>query len=92
MSKLQHVASRAPEIVAALEAQAEKLDQRLTSLDKKGQATFGKWNAHLDEADKAVSDAENAINQLSNAPLPDSPLEQPFPQPGSGNGAAIKTE
>ena len=88
MSKLQHVASRAPEIVAALEARAEKLDQRLTNLDQKGQATFNKWDDHIDQQDEAITAAENAINQLSNSPLPGSPAEQPFPQPGAGNGAA----
>ena len=87
MSKLQHVASRAPDVIAALEARAEKLDARLTRLDQKGHATFDKWDIHLDQADKAMAEAENAINQLSNAgpPLDDSPT--PFQPPGAGNGA-----
>ena len=92
MSKLQHVATRAPQIIAELEGRAEQLDKRLTKLSMHGHDTFDKWDSHLDEADKAVSEAENAINQLSNSPLPESSPEQPFPQPGAGNGAAPKTE
>ena len=47
MSKLENIASRAPQIIAGLEARADELDQRLTKLDKTGQQTFNKWNDHL---------------------------------------------
>jgi len=87
MSKLENIASRAPQIIAGLEARADELDQRLTKLDKTGQHTFNKWNDHLGNQEKAIAAAEDAINRLSNSPLPDSAPEQPFPQPGAGNGA-----
>ena len=87
MSKLENVASRAPQILADLEARAEQLDKRLSGLDEKGRSTFARWDSHLDKQDQAVAAAEDAINRLSNSPLPDSPPEPPFPQPGAGDGA-----
>ncbi len=102
MSKLQTIATRAPQIVADLEAQAEKLDSRLTALEQKGNGAFGKWNDHLTEQESAISVAEDAINRLSNGapPLDDSgPASReglpaatiagaPFREPGAGGGAA----
>jgi len=85
MSKLQEIATAAPAAVKALEARADKLAGRLSALAKRGDDVFSKWDAHLDEQDTAITAAENAINQLSNAPLPGS--EQPFRAPGAGNGA-----
>lgn len=87
MSKLENIASKAPQILAGLEARADKLDQRLTRLDERGHGTFDKWESHLDKQDQAVTAAENAINQLSNSPLEDSPSEPPFRPPGAGDGA-----
>lgn len=80
MSKLQNFASRAPKVVADLEARAEKLDPLLTKLESKGHDTFDKWQSHIDQSAKAIADAADAINTLSNGgpPLDDS-LPRPFP-------------
>ena len=93
MSKLQNIATRAPQIVADLEAQAEVLDSRLTALEAKGRGAFGKWNSHLAEQESAIAVAEDAINKLSNGgpPLEDSAPASPghpFREPGAGGGAA----
>jgi hypothetical protein len=91
MSKLENIAARAPKIVADLEAQADKLDARLTALESKGNGAFGKWNDHLAAQESAIAVAEDAINKLSNGgpPLEDSqPASPPFRQPGAGGGAA----
>ena len=93
MSKLQNIADRAPRIVAALEARAEKLDSRLTALEKNGNGAFDKWDGHLAEQESAIAVAEDAINKLSNGgpPLDDSgpasreglpPVESPTALPG----------
>lgn len=94
MSKLENIAARAPRIVADLEAQADKLDARLTALETKGNGAFGKWNEHLAAQESAISVAEAAINQLSNGgpPLEGSPpvspgaptAGAPFREPGAG--------
>lgn len=75
MGKLQQIAARAPQVVRALEDRADKLGQRLDALEAKGNSTFDRWASHLSEQESAVSEAENAINQLSNGapgPLPPS--------------------
>ena len=98
MSKLQNIADRAPKIVAALEARADKLDSRLTALETKGNGAFDKWDGHLAEQESAVALAEDAVNRLTNGgpPLEDSgPASReglitgaPFREPGAGGGAA----
>lgn len=71
MGKLAQIAQRAPQVVKELEARADKLGPRLDALEKRGNATFDKWEGHLGEQEAAISEAENAINQLSNgAPGP----------------------
>jgi hypothetical protein len=72
MSKLEHLAERAPQIIADLEQRADGIDQRLTKLEKSGDETLGKWEGHLTLQEKAISTAQAAINQLSNVPLADS--------------------
>lgn len=74
MGKLQNLAARAPAVIAQLEKRADVLDARLTKLEGRGNETFDKWENHLTAQDRAVTEAENAINQLSNSgPLDDSP-------------------
>ena len=95
MSKLQNIADRAPKIVAALEARADKLDSRLTALETRGNGAFDKWDGHLAEQESAVALAEDAVNRLTNGgpPLEDSaPVSPaitgaPFREPGAGGGA-----
>lgn len=87
MSKLQTIATRAPQIVADLEAQAEKLDSRLTALESKGNGAFGKWNDHLTAQESAIAVAEDAINRLSNGAPPLDDSSPPFRPPGAGGGA-----
>lgn len=76
MGKLQQIAQRAPAVVRGLEDRADKLGQRLDALESKGNSTFDRWATHLSEQESAISEAENAINQLSNGapagPLPGS--------------------
>lgn len=70
MTKLAAFAAKAPQVVKDLEAQADKLAPQLDTLAAKGKDVFARWQAHVNEQTKELADAENAINQLSNAAPP----------------------
>lgn len=84
MSKLQNFAARAPKILADLEKRADALDPQLTKLETTGHETFDRWKNHIDETGKAIAQAQDAINALSNG---GPPLDDSFREPGAGAGA-----
>lgn len=89
--KMATLAARSQAVPKALEARADALLSRLDSLEAKGVPVFDGLDGVLSDAEKGVAEAEGAMRQLSNAPLPPSggspvPLT-PLPAP---NATAFK--
>lgn len=80
MGKLDEFADNVPDTLKQLEDKFGGLQERANELLKRGDEVASKWGAHMDGRDKALTAAENAINRISNLPLPASP-QQPKDSP-----------
>jgi len=68
-SKLQFIAERIAKTKAKLDAEADKLSDRLDAIDKEAPAIFERSNDFLDEQKKDVAVIEATLRQLSNLPF-----------------------
>jgi hypothetical protein len=73
MTKLDEFASNIAGGLSDLEDGFGKLSDRVNALKKRGASIGDRWNAWLLTQEQSVAAAENAINKISNAPVP-SPL------------------
>lgn len=66
MSKLKSLAVTVRDAIAEAEDGAEKLHARAVKFKASVSSTYGKLHEEFDEYEKAMTDAESALSQISN--------------------------
>jgi hypothetical protein len=69
MGHLDSFAEDVNETVASLNREFESLNARKTKLRERGAEIAGKWSAHFDGQEAALTVAEAALNRISNVPV-----------------------
>lgn len=69
MGKLHQVAQRIADTKKKLEAEADKLNEKLDGLDAKAPDAFAKGHAIIEQHNADVDAMESELRQLSNLPL-----------------------
>jgi hypothetical protein len=69
MGHLDSFAEDVNETVASLNREFESLNARKTKLKERGAEIAGKWSAHFDGQEAALTVAEAALNRISNVPV-----------------------
>lgn len=87
--KMATLAARSQAVPKALETRADALLSRLDSLEAKGVPVFDGLDGVLSDAEKGVAEAESAMRQLSNGPLPGSSASPTSSVPISVPGATV---
>jgi len=94
MGTIDQFAEDVPDVLAALEQQFGDLRTQALVLKVEGAVVADKWKQHFDAQAASIRAAADAINRVSNVPLPpsskpspDKPPDNSFPAPGAGNGA-----
>lgn len=69
MSKLTNFADEVTGDLNELEELFGSLYERKKKLKEKGHEVAGRWDEHFNTQQKAIAEAEAAINKISNVPL-----------------------
>jgi hypothetical protein len=89
MSKLHELADSAPSTLSRLETRAGALTERLRAVNVRGNEALDRWDGYITEQEQAAAAVESAINKLSNAPPPASPVPAPKSPPVTDTSAPV---